>query len=157
GNAGEVSLDYDKTTRTVDTFKLSAGYKGSLDFASRPTALDDPSKPNPFGQHRYSIGVGRQILRDGQPWDLNWQSSSSIAAQETEMFDALKFTYAPELKSTQKNCKADQSCRALRSGNSAAFGARPLGIYFYVADITSAPAASTPSYLYGFKVKLLPS
>jgi hypothetical protein len=148
----QVVVEYDKTTRKIDFYQLNVGYKGTLDFASRPTALDDPSKPNPFGRHTYSIGVGRSVLRDGQPWALNWQN---IDPQATEMFDALMFTFAPELKSTQKSCKAEGTCLARSDAEDGAiFGARPLGIYLHVSDVAGSP--SSPDYLYGFPVKILP-
>jgi hypothetical protein len=148
----QVVVEYDKTTHAINFYQLNAGYKGTLDFASRPSALGDPTKPNPFGHHTYSIGVGSSILRDAKPWALDWQN---FDAQSTELFDALMFTFAPELPSTQGSCRAEGLClaRTLES-NDAVFGARPLGIYFHVADSAAAP--NTPDYLYGFPVKVLP-
>src|SRR5262249_5619267 len=135
GDAGEIKVGYLKADKKINYFQLSAGYRGSLDFSSRATSLDDPSKPNPFGVHKYSIGVGRPILRDGAPWQLNWQDFDK---QSTEIFDALMATYAPELKSTQKSCKKEGSClaRAIEN-NEGVFGVRPLGIYFHVANVNA--------------------
>jgi hypothetical protein len=162
-----LTVEYDKTTRKIDFFQLNDGYKGALEFASRPTALGDPSKPNPFGQHHYSVGIGRQILRDGQPWQLNWFTSCSESTadcwdkQSTELFDALMFTFAPELPSTQTSCKAAQTCLAStfveNDMRPAVFGARPLGIYFHVPNaVVGQLEASTPDYVYGFLVKQMP-
>jgi hypothetical protein len=155
----QVVVEYDKNTKKVDFFQLNSGYKGTLDFASRPTALGDPSKPNPFGQHHYSIGVDHPVLRDGQPWLFDWNVANGWDQQATEMFDALMFTFAPELPSTQNSCIKAQTCLArVVDGNTAIFGARPLGIYMHVADVTAPqPAPSTPDYIYGFAFKQTPA
>src|SRR6185369_16717988 len=66
--------------------------------------------------------------------------------------------FAPELRSTQKSCRAEGLClaRAMETGDGI-FGARPLGIYLSVPDANAPqPAASTPSYLYGFPLKMTP-
>jgi hypothetical protein len=163
----QVVVEYDKTSRKIDFFQLNAGYQGTLDFKSRPTSLTDPSKPNPFGQHTYQIGVDRPILRDGAPMLLTWRSCGSsdgtdsadcLDKQATELFDALMFTFAPELPSTQGNCRAEQVCLARNfGGGEGVIGARPLGMYFHIPNIAvPQPAASTPDYLYGFVVKTMP-
>lgn len=157
-----VTITYDKTTRMVDSFMLRDGFRGSLEFHSRPTDLRDPTKPNPFGVHTYSIGVGRPVLRDGQAWELRWKKPCAPGAadcwdkQTAEMFDALMYTFAPELPSTQESCIDKQLCIAKAfSAGDGVFGVRPLGIYFYVPDVTTPSNASTPSYFYGFYVKLM--
>jgi hypothetical protein len=152
----QVQLEYNKSTRAVDMWQINAGYKGTLDFKSRPHALGDPSKPNPFGQHTYSVGVDRPILRDGQPFVINWQNRAQLDAQSTELFDALMFTFAPQLPSTQASCKTNQLCRAISNNGdgTAGFGARPLGVYLNIPDPIN--AGSTPNFLYGFPVKVMP-
>src|SRR5262249_35735267 len=52
----EVTAEYNTQTRKLNFIQLNAGYTGTLDFKSRATSLTDPTKPNPFGQHTYSIG-----------------------------------------------------------------------------------------------------
>ena len=153
----QLQLMYNKTTRAVEQWQVFAGYKGTLDFASRPSALGDPSKPNPFGQHTYSIGVDRPILRDGQPFVINWNDFHQLDDQATELFDAIMYTFAPELPSTQSHCKTAGLCRAIGNNGdgTAGFGVRPLSVYIIVPDPTGAP--STPNSLYGFAVKSLPS
>jgi hypothetical protein len=157
GAAQEVVIGYSKTTKQLDNFQLNAGYRGTMDFKSRATALGDPTKPNPYGDHTYSIGVGRPILRDGQTFELNW-SAPTWEKQATELFDAVMATFAPELQSTQESCIKAQTCLAKKfSTGEAIFGVRPLGIYLYVPDgAAPQPAASTPGYLYGFMVKTMP-
>ena len=159
GDAGEVTVEYLISTNTIDFVQLDAGYTGTLDFASRP---DDVSQaafghPNPFGQHKYQWAVGQPVRRDGQVWLLNW-TDPSFNKQATEMFDALMYTYAPDLPGNQDDCKAAQTCLArITDGASGVFGARPLGMYFYVPTTAAPqPAPSTPSYLYAFYVKLMP-
>ncbi len=164
GDADEVVVTYKLTTNTIDFFQLNQGFRGKLEFKSRPTDLNDPSKPNPFGQHTYSIGVGTPVIRDGQTWELNWKKACTPGVtdcwekQATELFDALMYTFDRGLQSTQDSCIKAQTClaKAFSTGD-AVFGVRPLGIYLYVPTILAGqPAASTPSYLYGFYVKLMP-
>jgi hypothetical protein len=151
-----VSVQYFKNDHHINFLQLNAGYRGTLDFASRPSAFDDPTKPNPFGQHTYSIGVGREIQRDGQPFVLDWQDRQKLDAETTELFDALMFTFAPELSSTQKSCKLAGLCLSIGDDGDggAEFGARPLGMYLHVATSTATP--SVPDYLYAFPVKVTP-
>lgn len=165
GDAQEVQTEYLINNNTIDFMQLNQGYRGTLDFAARPTDINDPTKPNPFGTgpggkpHTYKIGVGVPVLRDGQVWPLDWSNNgANFAKQATEMFDALMYTYAPELTSTQTDCSAAQSCLARPTGGgTAVFGARPLGIYMFIPSITTPqPGPSTPSYLYAFYVKLMP-
>jgi hypothetical protein len=159
----QVTVEFDKASGKIDNWTLNAGYKGKLEFQSRPTALGSTA-PNPYGEHRYSLGVGTQILRDGQPWEILWQVSCQPThdtgcwqKQLTELFDAAMFTFAPELKSTQENCVAEQLCLGTRTPTKMGlFGIRPLGFYLVIDDYTSQPAASTPSYFYGFYAKTMP-
>jgi hypothetical protein len=150
----QVVVEYDQTTHLINFYQLNAGYKGTLDFKSRATSLENPGAPNPFGQHTYSVGVDTPILRDGQPWPINWTDFTSLDPQMTEMFDALMATFAPELPSTQKNCRAEGSCLARQANGEAYFGARPLSIYLHLADLSG--AANSPDFIYGFGVKSLP-
>jgi hypothetical protein len=167
GDANEVQVDYKLSNNTVESYVLNQGFRGTLDFASRPSDIDNATKPNPFGQHKYSIGVGRPVLRDGQTWELNWKKACDPARpdimdcwekQATEMFDALMYTYAPDLKSTQTSCIKAQTCLAKTySTGEAVFGVRPLGVYMYVPTVlVPQPQPSTPGYMYGFYVKLMP-
>src|SRR5262249_22968588 len=122
-----------------------------------PQSPKDPTTGQPknrFGQHTYSIAVGEPIRRDGAAWALDWDN---IKPQATEMYDALMYTFAPELKGDQNDCKGAQTCRAIVQGDVGGFGARPLGIYFIVPNVhLPQPAASTPNQIYAFYVKLLP-
>jgi hypothetical protein len=155
GPNGEVSAGYNPSTHKIEFVQMNAGYQGKLEFNSRKTSLSDPTQPNPFGQHTYSIGVGTPIMRDGAVFELDW---FNIDRQATELYDALMATFAPELPSTQDNCKREQSCRAaLDGGNGASFGARPLGVYFHIAaPDAKPPVTSTPDFLYAFLVKMTP-
>jgi hypothetical protein len=154
-DSSAVQITYDNATKKLNQFTLNVGYKGSLDFASRPNSLSDPAQPNPFGSHTYSIGIGRPILRDGAPWELDWTKACGEGVtdcwekQSAEIYDALMYTFAPEVLSTQESCIANQTCLAKAYDNgSAIFGARPLRIYFYVANV--AASANTPEMIYGF-------
>lgn len=147
GTEDDLVLASTNAAGKIDFIQLREGYKGTLELKSRA----DGSAPNPFGQHTYSIGVGRPIERDGAPWAFDLTNQ----AHATELFDAMMATYAPDLPSTQGNCVADATCVARKFADGGAFfGARPLSMYFHVADATNAP--STPDYFYAFVVKLMP-
>ena len=162
GDANEVMVDYKLSNNTVEAYYLQQGYRGALEFESRPSDINDPDKPNPFGKHKYSIKVGEPIKRDGTNWPLTWPTRPELIdaweKQATEMFDALMYTYAPDLTSTQESCIKAQTCLARSySTGDAVFGVRPLGVYFYVPTVlTPQPGPSTPGYMYGFYVKLMP-
>ncbi len=168
GNAPnhEVVVTYDKSTHRMTSFKLNAGYRGTIDFVSRPSALGDSTKPNPFGSHRYTIAVGAPILRDGLPFPLDWKASCAGASppacfekRATELFDALMYTFAPGLPSTQGSCVAEGMCVAKSDATGGGvFGARPLEIYLHVPRVDAdEPAASTPIFLSGSPVKPMPA
>lgn len=146
GDANELTLGYDIKTRKIVSWVVSEGYRGTIAFKSRPSALGDPSAPNPFGQHTYSLSVGVGAQRDGAPWALDVEGNSA------ELFDAMMFTFSPDQPSTQVSCIDEGSCLArVFATNNAIFGARALGMYLYINDATAPePARSTPSMFYGF-------
>jgi hypothetical protein len=156
-------VDYDEVTHRVRNWTINAGYQGAIEFESRPRALGNPSSANPFGAHKYSIGLGRSILRDGQPWTLAWNQSCTPTStgdcwqlQLTELYDAMMYTFAPELPSTQGNCVAEQKCLGSKAaGGLGLFGVRPLGTYVVIGDVAAAP--STPAFFYGFVMKNMPA
>lgn len=155
GDSNEVLVQYKLSNNTIEFLQLNQGYRGTLDFASRP---DEPNKPNPFGQHKYSIGVGKVIQRDGSNWELNWSNPAILKKQATELYDAMMFTFAPELPGNQDDCVTTAVCVARETGGGEAFfGARPIGMYLHIPSVYNpAPAPSTPDYLYTFFVKLMP-
>lgn len=171
GDANEVAVLYKIATNAIDTWYLNPGYTGKLKFKSRPTNLKDPSKPNPRGQHTYEIGVNVPIVRDGKNYPINWTQTCTTPTsdegtdteecfekQATELFDAMMYTFDPGLPSTQKSCVEAQTCLAkFFPDGEAIIGVRPLGIYIDIGSyFLQQPAASTPRYLYGFYVKLMP-
>jgi hypothetical protein len=175
GDGNEVEVEYSIATNTVVNWQLNPGYRGTLDFKSRETRLldngfadtsTDAENKNPFGKHTFSISIGNQMLKDGRPHEIHWLTDCTPTSQPgdacwqielTEMYDALMSTYAPELQSTQANCVAEQRCLGSKyASNIAVFGVRPLGMYMVVPNFRQQPAASTPSYFYGFYVKLMP-
>jgi hypothetical protein len=153
GAEGAFMATYDNQTHMITSWQANQGYKGSIDFKSRPGTA---GKPNPFGDHTYSIGVGRMVLRDGEAWQLAW-TGPEWDRQATEMYDAMMYTFAPEMQGEQVSCIAAQTCLAKALATDGIFGVRPLGVYLHVADAhAKQPASSTTDYLYGFFVKLMP-
>jgi hypothetical protein len=148
GPKDEIYAEYDATTHKMNLIEVSGGYEGKIAFKSRPTSVTDPTKPNPFGTHTYSVGVGSPIQRDGADWELDWKDFDK---QSTELFDALMFTFAPDQPSVQDSCHSAQACMitGAAAGADRAFGARPIRTYFRVSD-GAQPGASTPRALYTF-------
>ena len=112
GDAGEIEVTYKLSNNTIDFIQLNQGYRGTLDFESRP---DAPGAPNPFGKHTYSIGVGVPVRRDGQPWEIKW-SSPTWNKQATELYDALMYTFSPTLPGDQVDCIKAATCLARQVG-----------------------------------------
>lgn len=151
GDAGELQVGYSTSSKKIDFVQLNPGYRGKLQFSSRPGSK--------FGHHTYEVGVGSPILRDGAPWELRWHGRMMDDAQSTELYDAMVYTFAPELPGDDVNCRASGTCRAHAdgAGGGGTFGARSLGMYFHVPSIVAAqPASSTPDLLYFFTNKILP-
>jgi hypothetical protein len=171
GDANEVEVDYSIATNTITNWGLNPGYRGKLEFESRPEGLADngfadAAKRNPWGVHKFSISIGVQIQKDGRPHEIHWNTDCSPESKPgdlcwqlelTEMYDALMYTYSKDLASTQGNCVAEQKCLGSKAaGDVGLFGVRPLGTYLVVPNYRIQPAGSTPAYFYGFYVKLMP-
>ncbi len=89
GDAQEVTVGYSVTTHKINYVNVGQGYKGKLKFESRPGS--------PFsadGIHHYEVGVGSQILKDGQKFQWDW--AATRVKQATELYDALMYSYGPE-------------------------------------------------------------
>lgn len=150
GDAREVEVGYNLTNNKINFVQINQGYKGTIDFKSRPGTR--------FGNHTYQMGVGKPILRDGKNFDLDWLVRAKLDEEGTELFDALMYTFAPELPSDDVNCRASGACRLLPDGvGGGGFGARNIGFYIHVPSISKPqPIPSTPDYFYLFPVKVLP-
>lgn len=171
GDSNEVEVDYSIANNSITNWQLNNGYRGTLDFKSRKHGLnengfEDETKANPFGEHTYSIAIGLQILKDGRPHEIDWNTecdgnstpqSKCWQVQLTEFYDGLMATFDPGLPSTQANCVAEQKCLGAQDPSGPGlFGVRPLGVYFVVPNWRVQPTGSTPQYFYGFYVKLMP-
>ena len=159
GDAGEVLVGYSQVTHKIDFVQINQGYKGKIKFESRPGS--------PFsadGIHKYEVGVSSQIQKDGQKFQWDWATApspgqlSARIKQATELYDALMYTFGPELQSETTDCKAAGKCLLITDTNGGGiFGARGVGFYIHLPSVTKGPElSSTPDYLYSFIVKLLP-
>lgn len=150
GDAGELQVGYNLSNHKINFVQINQGYKGTIDFKSRPGER--------FGNHTYRIGVGKQIERDGKGWEWPWGDPAKLDEVATETFDAMMYTFAPDLPSDSVNCRASAACRAQGDGvGGGGFGARNIGMYFHIPSISKPqPVPSTPDYLYLFPVKVLP-
>jgi hypothetical protein len=162
----QLIVDFDKGTGKVRGWELHSGYRGKLSMKSRPSALGDPARPNPFGEHAFSIGLDAQIQKDGAPHEIHWlddcrpdnrPGDACWQLELTELYDAAMATFAPELPSTQGNCVTERLCLGSKAAADVAlFGVRPLGTYMVFNNYRTQPAASTPAYFYGIAVKSMP-
>jgi hypothetical protein len=150
GDAQEVMVGYNLTNLKINFVQINQGYKGTIDFKSRPGSR--------FGSHTYKMGVGRQIERDNKPFEMHWSERPKLDEEGTELFDAMMYTFAPELPSDDVNCRQSGACRLLSDGvGGGGFGARNIGFYLHIPSITKPqPIPSTPDYFYLFPVKVLP-
>jgi hypothetical protein len=170
GDAGEVQVGYNLSNHKINLIWMLPGYKGGIDFASAPcdaawsdaekTAKCPFSKDLPAGQaHKFHSELGKFIQKDGANFKFEWDKGAAVYnIQATELFDALMYTFAPELPRDNVNCALSGQCRALPSGDdTAVFGARNLGFYFHFPSVTKSDATrSSPDYFYLFPVKTLP-
>jgi len=150
GDAGELQVGYNLSNHKINFVQINQGYKGTLKFKSRPGSR--------FGNHTYEIGVGIPLKRDGKVFELTWLQPARLDEEATELYDAMMYTYAPDLPSDSVNCRASAACRAQADGvGGGGFGARNIGMYLHVPSISKPqPVPSTPDYLYLFPVKVLP-
>jgi hypothetical protein len=156
GDAGELQVGYSLVNHKINFVQINQGYRGpkgdgySIEFKSRPTG----KWPN----HTYKMGVGKPIQRDDKNFELLWEDGAKLDQQGTELFDAMMYTFAPDLPSDDVNCRASGACRLLPDGvGGGGFGARNIGFYIHVPSISKPqPIPSTPDYFYLFPVKVLP-
>lgn len=150
GDAGELMVGYNLSNHKINFVQINQGYKGRLEFKSRPGSR--------FGQHTYSLGVGVPLTRDGTIFEIPWLLPKQLDEVATELYDAMMYTYAPDLPSDDVNCRASAACRAQGDGTGGGgFGARNIGMYLHVPSVSKPqPVPSTPDYLYLFPVKVLP-
>jgi hypothetical protein len=175
GDAGEVQVGYNLSNHKINFIYLGPGYKGAIDFKSAPCeaawtdaernakcpfAKDDTGAWLPPGQqHSYHSELGKFIQKNGANFKLEWDKPGPILDKEgTELFDALMYTFAPELPRDNVNCRSSGQCRLLPSGDdTAVFGARNIGFYFHLPSVSKSDATrSSPDYFYLFPVKTLP-
>lgn len=156
GDAGEVVVEYNINNLKLSFVSMNTGYKGAIEFKSRPG-----SRFSQDGEHSYVGVVGKPIMRDGKRVEFSWANSGPDQVKDdalfTELYDALMYTFAPELPSDENNCRTSAKCLARQVGNGeAVFGARGVGFYYHFSYIDKEPNRYQPDYFYIFPVKLLP-
>jgi hypothetical protein len=149
GNTYPVEAGFDASHK-LGFIALNQPYTGGIDFKSRPGGA--------FGDHTYAMRLGTPILRDGQPFVLDWNDSAHLAVTATELSDALVFTFAPELPPVASDCVASHRCfvditsETKEDDGGGVIGARDVSFYVHVptAQITAHPGPSAPDYFYIF-------
>jgi hypothetical protein len=150
GDAAELQVGYNLSNHKINFVQINQGYKGTVDFKSRPGSR--------FGAHTYQIGVGIPVKRDGKNFDIEWLVPTRLDEQATELYDAMMYSFSPDLPGDDVNCRASAACRAQSDGmGGGGFGARNLGMYLHVPSVSKPqPVPSTPDFLYLWPVKVLP-
>jgi hypothetical protein len=129
-----------RETRKVSTWSVGSGYTGGIEFRSRAGSR--------FGDHAYSIKIGSPILRDGQPFAIDWANQAALEQAATELHDAVSATFAPELPAEQTNCRTSQRCLIMQvPGNRGIIGVRDVWFYIDMSDLGARP--TTPTGFYG--------
>jgi hypothetical protein len=148
GTNQEVTFVYAADTHVVKQVALGPGYTGTIAFTSRSGSR--------FGQHSYEAGIGTQILRDGVPWTIRRQGTTTDFVQDDvdELYDAVIATFDPTRRplAATDNCKDTRFCLSLGDAGdgTSIIGVRPVHFYIVVKASTTQPEASTPVLFYNF-------
>lgn len=143
GDNGEVSVWYRTSNRQILTVSATQGYLGTLDATSRDNA------------HKFSIPVGTQVRRDGQPYNLDWKDPTKFGPEVNELYDAIAGTYTANASET--DCIASGHCIVGDFGDLGAyiwFTAVGTTLNFATTNATQ-PVPSTPIELDQDKTKVL--
>jgi hypothetical protein len=139
GDSSEAWMNYDPTTGVGRFFVLWPGYLGALDFKSPDAATT------------YSIGVNRQITKNGQPFtlDTGW-SGAAFEAEVDELYRGIVSTFAPTiaLAPPGTTCASTHACKIGRFGAVGFVFIPAVGFALWVSDATAAqPSPSIPNRL----------
>ena len=139
GDNSEAWLNYDPNTGVGRFLVVFSGYGGALDFKS------------PDGTTSYSIGVGRQITKNGQPFtlDTGW-SGPAFEAEVDELYRGIVATFAPTIALDPPGtaCASTHKCAIGKFGVIGYVFIKAIGFAFWVPDVTAAqPAPSSPNRL----------
>jgi hypothetical protein len=167
GDNCEVAFSYVPATHVVGQVFLSQGYTGYADFYSDPASVLDPPTssatvgPSGKRQNHYNIQIGRQIYKNGSPFEVDWTDPKLTALMQ--IYNAQMYFYGSLQgvyygKDNPQPCSADNSCliyppvAAPSNGGLCIFGIRPILSYWqFNCQTTLQPGVSTiNSFYYDF-------
>jgi hypothetical protein len=146
GNAQPIAVGFSQATGQLKMIQMNPGYTGTVDFKSRQGSA--------YGDHTYSAKIGEPVMRDGQPFLVDFAGDPGAAG--SEIVDALVATFAPELTAIEGDCRPTQRCllRVIPAdGNTPAMaiiGSRDVHFYMVFPGTGDQPAMSTSQYFYMF-------
>lgn len=170
GDNGEVGFSYDFATHLIDQLTIQLGYTGLMSFHSFN------------GHHKYTLGFGVPITKDGKPYLINWNDytgkagdlgddnqdcSEGVGCSVNEIFRAMMATYAPiigyswtatdDANEQGVGCANDGKCLYAPEGDGFwYFGIRPLGTYLRFLYGSPQPIVSQPNNMYIDYAKFIP-
>lgn len=137
GDNQEVWFDFTPPDGTGLFITLWPGYAGKLDFDGN-------------GSH-YTVGINTQILKDGQPFQLDWANSALISAETNEIWRALTATFSGgPAPAPGVDCETSvpRACVRGTFGSTGFLYFPALGFALWIGDFTAPqPGPSTPTRL----------
>lgn len=144
GDNGEVWFAYSVQTRKASFLTFWGGYLGGYDFKSRD------------GAHSYQVRIFTQVLKDGNPFQLDWNVPTRFDKEVNELGDAAVATYAPALEADD-DCVGSRRCIVGNFGDVAYIYVPVVGWEIWVPNKNAQqPAPSIPNRLTIDLVKVLP-
>jgi hypothetical protein len=144
GDSGEVIADYAITTHKIDFLWLQPGYLGTITATGCAGTASEG--------HKYTVPLGIQLQKDGQPWTIDWAAPRSATDWRNEITSAILCTFQPTL-ANNLDCNATGGCIQGSFGDEAYLAIASLGfLSFYIAN-QFAPQP-TPSILGAIQMPL---
>jgi hypothetical protein len=137
GVNGEVWLDFDPATTKGKMVTLWPGYVGATSFNSA-SAMD-----------HFSIAVNTQIVKNGQPYTLDWSNTAAFDAEIDELCRGLMATFTNQaLDPPGTLCTSSGKCTTGKFGTNGFVYFKAVGLALWVSDTTAPqPVPSIPTRL----------
>jgi hypothetical protein len=131
GDNGELIAHYLITTHKIDFLWIQPGYLGNI---TATGCMGVDGKPTASMGHTYQIPVGTQMLKDNQPFTIDWAAAKTPTDWRNELSSALLCEFAPTL-ATSLDCSSTGTCIQGSFGNEAYIAFSALGfLSFYVGN-----------------------
>jgi hypothetical protein len=150
GDAQEVTFSYLQSLHIIDQLQLNLGYLGQMTAKSRD------------GAHTYTLQLGLPLMKDGQPFLIDWSSVGAADPGITEFYNAMMNTFAADVgipfPADEDSCTSTGHClNTGPNGGDGIFGIRPMGFYVQFHSLIAQPGQSTPYNIYVDYIKTTPA